>query len=141
VKRWAIWGALAVATACGGKHALRAFEPEWQNDGGASIARLQARLQATSLPVGAAVAVGVTGSGLIGIGLDGSGRWAYAGPVDARPTIAGDVVVLTGGGQVVALFPAPDHPPNLFRYFFYLCERCSDLKLKWSKRKTNQGSH
>jgi outer membrane protein assembly factor BamB len=103
VKTWVIWGALAVATACGGKHAMRAFEPEWQSDGGASIASVQARLKGTSLPIGAAVAIGVTSSGLVGIGLDGSGRWAYSGPVDARPALTGDVVVLTGGGKVVAL--------------------------------------
>ncbi len=64
---------------------------------------MQKRLAGKQLPPGAPVAVGVTKSGLVGIGLDGSGRWQHAVKLDARPAVAGQVVVATGGGQVFAL--------------------------------------
>jgi outer membrane protein assembly factor BamB len=79
------------------------FDAEWQNDGGKSIAKVQASLAGTKPPPGAAVAVGVTPSGLVAVALDGSGKWTHAGSVDARPVIAGDVVVASGGGKVFAL--------------------------------------
>jgi outer membrane protein assembly factor BamB len=96
---------LALATACGGaSHDLgAAFSTDWQNDNGRSIAQVQQRLATAKLPPGAAVAVGVTDKGLVGIGLDGSGRWEHAVKLDTRPAVAGQVVVGTGGGQVFAL--------------------------------------
>ena len=80
-----------------------AFSPNWQNDGGKSIKAVYARVSSAALPAGAAVAVGVTKSGLVGVGLDGSGRWTAAGRPDSQPAIAGDLVVYTTGGQLVAL--------------------------------------
>ncbi len=95
----------ALAAGCGGaSHDLgAAFSTDWQNDDGRSIAQVQQRLATAKLPAGAAVAVGVTKSGLVAIGLDGSGRWEHKTPLDARPAIAGQVVVATGGGKVFAL--------------------------------------
>jgi outer membrane protein assembly factor BamB len=99
--------ALALVTACsgttGGGGGTPLFAPEWQNDGGKSIAAVHARVAKSALPAGAAVAVGVTSRGLVGIGLDGSGRWSHPTVIDARPAIAGDVVVATGGGSLFAL--------------------------------------
>lgn len=90
-------------TACGSSNSLSgAFNTEWQNDGGKSIANLRRETQAQKLPVGVAVAVGVTASGLSAVTLDGK-AWRYNGKVDSRPTITGDVVVATGGGQLFAL--------------------------------------
>lgn len=79
-----------------------AFSPDWQNDGGKSIQAVYGRVSGAALAPGAAVAVGVTKDGLVGIGLDGSGKWKSAGRPDSQPAITGDVVVITTGGQLVA---------------------------------------
>lgn len=99
--------AAALVSACsgatGGGSGTPLFAPEWQNDGGKSIAAVYAKVGKTAVPAGAGVAVGVTAKGLVGIGLDGSGRWSHAALVDARPAIAGDVVVASGGDSLFAL--------------------------------------
>lgn len=107
MRRLVIGGAALLGlTACGGGMQGRlgsAFSTTWQNDGGKSIGALAERIAKAQLPVGRGLAVGVTTSGLVVIGLDGSAKWSRAGAVDARPAIAGDVVVATGGGRVFAL--------------------------------------
>ncbi len=91
------------ASACGSSNSLSgAFNTQWQDDGGKSITNLRRETQAQKLPVGVALAVGVTASGLSAVTLDGK-AWHYNGSVDSRPTITGDVVVATGGGQLFAL--------------------------------------
>lgn len=96
---------VALAVGCGGaSHDLgSAFSTHWKNDNGRSIAQVQKQLAGAKLPAGAAIAVGVTRQGLVAIGLDGSGRWEHKTPLDARPAIAGQVVVGTGGGTLFAL--------------------------------------
>ena len=49
--------------------------------------------------------IGVSGNTdkLIGLPLDGGSRWTFAHPIDARPVVAGQVVVGSGGGEVFAL--------------------------------------
>jgi outer membrane protein assembly factor BamB len=92
--------------ACSGGAAVNsshAFSPDWQNDAGKSIAAVYGRVQSATLPAGAAVAVGVSKDGLVGVGLDGSGRWTHAGRVDELPALSGDVVVATSGGKLFAL--------------------------------------
>ncbi len=97
-------GAL-LAVACGhaGAGGGHAFAPDWQSDNGKSIQAVYSRVSSASLPAGAAVAVGVTGDGLVGAPLDGGGSWSYAGAVDSEPSLAGDLVVLSGGGHLIAL--------------------------------------
>jgi outer membrane protein assembly factor BamB len=90
-------------SSCGGAGPGPAFAPGWQHDGGRSIRDVYQRVGTTPLPEGKGVAVGITDSGLVGIGLDGTGRWEKRTALDARPTIAGTVVVATGGGQLFAL--------------------------------------
>jgi outer membrane protein assembly factor BamB len=85
------------------QNSSHAFSADWQNDGGKSIAAVYGRVQNATLPVGSAVAVGVTKDGLTGIGLDGSGKWTHPGRVDELPALSGDVVVATSGGQLFAL--------------------------------------
>ncbi|HEX4338506.1 MAG TPA: PQQ-binding-like beta-propeller repeat protein [Polyangiaceae bacterium] len=94
----------AGAVACGGA-SLRgpAFKEDWQDDGGRAIAGVAARLESTKLPESKGLVLGVTKSGLVGMGLDGSGKWSHAGLPDSRPAIAGSVVVYTAGGQLVGL--------------------------------------
>ena len=97
-------GLLAVACSgatSGGGDQL--FAPEWQNDGGKSIAAVYAKVKGAALPPGTAVAVGVAQDGLVGVGLDGRSPWSYRTELDARPAVAGGVVVGTGEGSVFAL--------------------------------------
>jgi outer membrane protein assembly factor BamB len=95
--------ALFGTSACGAGVETRAFSPEWQNDDGRSITAVRARLGKTSLPTGKGYAVGISKRGLVGIGLDGTGKWTHPGRVDSRPSLAGDVVLFTAGQELVAL--------------------------------------
>lgn len=100
----AIFFAAALATACGaGGMRGPAFSEEWQDDGGAAIAAVASKVQKTPLPESKGLVVGVTKTGLVGMGLDGSGKWSHAAAPDARPSIAGGVVVYTQTGQLIAL--------------------------------------
>jgi outer membrane protein assembly factor BamB len=95
-----------LALACGSSGAAgggKAFMPEWQNDAGKSIQAVYAKVGSKAPPAGAAVAVGLTGDGMVGIGLDGKGAWTHLGPVDTEPSITGDVVVASGAGKLYAL--------------------------------------
>lgn len=102
---------LALAGACGGGQTQgTAFDPRWTNDDGAGIAAFQRQVAATALPVGADVVVGVTGSEgahrLVGAPLSGDARgarWTFTHPLDARPALAGSVVVGLGHGELFAL--------------------------------------
>lgn len=107
---WAIapigGAALASALACGGgQTGSGLFSASWTDDGGRSIATLQQKLAKTGVPLGADVAVGVAGHGskLLGLPLAGGPRWTFAHAIDARPVVAGGVVVATGAAEVFAL--------------------------------------
>jgi outer membrane protein assembly factor BamB len=109
LRRWPLL--LLAATAACGSARMRAylFSTEWEDDGGASIARVWERVGSTPLPLAPDVVVGVTGEGaqstVIGLPLDGStaAPWRFDHPLDARPSIAAGVVVVSGGGETVAL--------------------------------------
>lgn len=94
----------AVTPACGGKgKRSAAFANDWESDRGKSIQAVYQQLRGKKPPTGAAVALGVTRSGLIARSLDGSENWSYNHKLDSRPSIAGDVVVGSGGGSVFCL--------------------------------------
>ncbi|MGK3998666.1 outer membrane protein assembly factor BamB family protein [Sorangium sp. So ce1024] len=98
----------ALSGACGGGQTQgEAFDPAWKDDGGAGIAAFQQRFAGRPIPVGADVAVGVVaGPGphrLVGVPLDGGPAWTFAHPLDARPAVAGSVVVGLGEGELFAL--------------------------------------
>ena len=101
----ALVAAATLTAACGGGSGAvgSAFNTNWENDGGRSIADVQRRLASATLPAGTGVAVGVTPKGLIGAPLDGSATWKHAAKLDGRPAITGNVVVGSGSGQVFAL--------------------------------------
>lgn len=101
VVRTALLAAFAV-TACGGAN-TRVFSPDWQNDHGESIAALEQQLRSQKPPAGKALAVGVVPAGIVAVALDGSSKWSHTMKLDARPVIAGDVVVGSGEGKVTAL--------------------------------------
>ncbi|WP_104985993.1 PQQ-binding-like beta-propeller repeat protein [Sorangium cellulosum] len=101
-------GALAaLAVACGGGQTYgEAFDRRWKDDGGAGIAEFQRRFAGTPIPVGVDVAVGVAGEDarrLVGVPLDGGAAWSFVHRLDARPAVAGNVVVGLGRGELFAL--------------------------------------
>ncbi len=92
--------------ACGGGQTHpNMFATDWEDDGGKSVAAVQARIGATKPPAGADVAVGVGGNSdkVVGVALAGGTPWTFAHGIDVRPTIAGTVVVAEGGGELFAL--------------------------------------
>jgi outer membrane protein assembly factor BamB len=93
-----------LTAACGGGAARgAAFASDWQSDDGKSIGMVVAKVGKVALPEGSGLAVGVTTMGLVAQSLDGTHHWTHPGAVDARPAIAGDVVVYTSAGNLVAL--------------------------------------
>jgi outer membrane protein assembly factor BamB len=106
VKRPGIVAVLGLAVACGGGQTRSSlFSTNWEDDGGVSIGRLWDRIGAAPIPASADVVVGVAGNAdkLIGSPVGGGSKWTFAHPLDARPVIAGNVVVGSGGGEVFAL--------------------------------------
>ncbi|HEY2509689.1 MAG TPA: HEAT repeat domain-containing protein, partial [Polyangiaceae bacterium] len=111
VKRAAglVLGALAtalVAAACGGgTTSIRLFSTDWSNDGGKSMDALRQKLAGKRPPVGTDVVVAVAGNSdkIVGLPLGGGSKWTVDHTLDARPVIAGTVVVCSGGGELFAL--------------------------------------
>jgi outer membrane protein assembly factor BamB len=105
-----------VAACGGGQTRLGAvFSNDWHDDGGARVRAVQARILATPIARNAPAAVGVFEGGLVGVALGAGGAsdgavWSYAHAVDARPLIAGSVVVGSGGGQLFALDAGTGRP-------------------------------
>lgn len=99
--------ALAVLAACGGgtTRVGARFSTDWTDDGGISIARIWDRLGSASVPASADVVVGIAGNAdkLVGLPLAGGSKWTFAHPLDARPVVAGGVVIASGSGEVIAL--------------------------------------
>lgn len=94
-------GLAGILGACGGARQTVAFSSEWQSDDGRAIAAVARKVG--TVPEGQGLAVGVTNGGILGIWLDGTHRWKVAAKPDSRPSIAGQVVVYTTGGTMVAL--------------------------------------
>lgn len=95
-----------VSAACGGgQNRTDLFSPEWNNDNGAAITALQAKLRGTHPPPGANVVLGISGRSnlIIGQPLGNGARWTFAHPLDARPFITGNIVVGSGGGELFGL--------------------------------------
>ncbi len=110
MKRQVVGAALLVfcgsGGACGaGQTRLSLLSTEWEDDGGASIGRVWQRVGSASIPQSADVVVGIAGQAdkIIGLPLGGGSQWAFAHRLDARPVVAGKVVVGSGSGEVFAL--------------------------------------
>jgi outer membrane protein assembly factor BamB len=86
------------------------FSTDWKDDGGAGVRAVQARILATPIARSTPVAVGVSDDGLVGVGLASGAPWFYAHAVDARPVVAGTVVVGAGGGEIFALDATTGRP-------------------------------
>jgi outer membrane protein assembly factor BamB len=93
-----------VLPACGGGGgAGQGFARAWRNDGGESIARLEQEQRTLPKVPNTAVAVGVTAKGLRGAALPDGDVWHSTTPVDVVPSIAGNLVIATGGDELFAL--------------------------------------
>ncbi len=98
--------AAMIGASCGGGQTNpKLFSADWEDDGGASIERVRLKLAGVRPAPGADVVVGVAGNAdkLVGIPLTSGPKWTFAHPLDARPVIAGGIVVGSGGGEVFAL--------------------------------------
>ncbi len=94
------------AAACGADQAQpRLFSTNWLDDQGRSIAQVQARLRGARPGASADVVVAVAGNKdkVLGLPLSGGAPWSFQHALDARPIVAGGVVVGSGGNEVFAL--------------------------------------
>ncbi len=94
---------LSVGCGAAGVGAGKGFDPDWQNDNGASIAAIEQRLHGLPLVPNARVVVGVSDTGLLGASLDGKSHWSHPSKPSSAPIIAGNLVIFGEGDQVVAL--------------------------------------
>jgi outer membrane protein assembly factor BamB len=99
--------AFVACAACGGGDQLhpKLFSSDWTDDGGTSIAALRTKLHDTPFTRGADVVVAVPESGdrIVGLPMAGGQKWTVRHALDARPQIAGSLVVGSGGGEVFAV--------------------------------------
>ena len=82
------------------------FSTNWLDDQGKSIGEVQARLKNAPAGAKADLVVAVAGAKndkLIGVPLSGGANWTFQHALDARPIIAGGVVVGSGNGEIFAL--------------------------------------
>ncbi len=97
----------ATVASCGGAQTggMKRFSTDWEDDRGVSIARVWERLSGTAIPPSADIAVGIArrDDKLIGMPLAGGSKWTFAHALDARPIVAGNVVVGSGGGEAFAV--------------------------------------
>jgi outer membrane protein assembly factor BamB len=103
----ATWLALVswLASCAGTQTRLALFSTDWEDDGGASIARMWQRMEHAPIVPAADVVVAVAGRAdkVIGLPLTGAPKWVFAHPVDVRPIVTGRVVVGSGNGETFAL--------------------------------------
>ncbi|WP_394833223.1 PQQ-binding-like beta-propeller repeat protein [Pendulispora rubella] len=98
--------AVTLSTACGGAlNRADLFSSDWSADRAQGVDAVRSRLAGTRPSPGTDIAIGVAGNGdkIVAVLLDSGEKWTYAHPLDARPAIAGQVVVGSGGGEVFAL--------------------------------------
>jgi outer membrane protein assembly factor BamB len=96
--------AAALPACAGGQTRGNVFSSDWSDDQGRSIDAVRQRLRGAHPVRGVDLAVGVGGNGdkLIGQVLGGS-RWTFQHALDARPQIAGALVIGSGGNELFAL--------------------------------------
>lgn len=95
---------LSFALGCNKNPAVKStLDTMWQWDGGVEASRVFERIGAAKAPPDVPAAVGVTGRGLVGRALPDGKLWTYEGEVDVLPTLVGDAVFFSGGGEVLML--------------------------------------
>lgn len=106
ILRGIVFAAALAATGCASDPLRpKLFSTDWQDDQGASIDAVFAKTRGATLPPGADVVIGVAlaGDHIVGQPLGGAPKWTYTHALDARPTVAGGIVVGQGGGEIFAL--------------------------------------
>lgn len=97
----------AATMACAGDASRPSlFSTNWLDDQGKSIDEVRAKLHGAKPAGNADLVVAVAGpraDKLIGAPLNGGANWTFEHALDARPIIAGGVVVGSGAGEVFAL--------------------------------------
>ena len=97
---------LLVAACPGDAAHPKTFSTDWLDDSGKSIGEVQAKLRGAKLGAPADVVIALAGDRadkLLGVPLGGGAPWTFAHANDARPIIAGGVVVGSGNNEVFAL--------------------------------------
>lgn len=105
MKKLAIALVLAgAAIACGGGSSRPpTFSTDWTDDQGKSIEEVYARLRSAPQKAETDLVVSVAGKEkIIATPLGDGAAWSVNHPLDARPIIAGSVVVVSGGNEIVA---------------------------------------
>lgn len=80
-----------------------AFTTNWEDDGGQSIAKVEARLRGKRPAPIVDVAVGVGDDVIVGLPLAGGSTWAFEHKLSSRPDVVGGVVVAAGAGELFCL--------------------------------------
>ena len=81
----------------------KTFSTDWVDDQGKSIAQVEARLRDAPKGTQTDLVVSVAQNDkIIGTPLGGGAPWTVTHALDARPIIAGNVVIVSGGSEVVA---------------------------------------
>jgi outer membrane protein assembly factor BamB len=101
---FALLGALATGGCAGNSGRPKTFSTDWVDDQGKSISEVQNRLREarSGASTDLVVAVGEHDK-IIGTPLGGGSPWTVTHALDARPIIAGGVVVVSGNKEVAAL--------------------------------------
>jgi hypothetical protein len=116
---------LALGSACASAGVMKpGFEPGWKWNGGRESRALLARLGEAKQGSFPSVAVGVGARGVVGRVLPTDPLWRLDGPVDVLPSISGDSVAWSGGGNITVvqardgqiLFRIPSHERRLEGY-------------------------
>jgi outer membrane protein assembly factor BamB len=95
----------ALVQACGGDLGRpKTFSTDWADDQGKSITAVYDRLRGAKSATATDLVVSVADNDtLIGTPLGTGSPWTAKHALDARPIVAGGVVVVSGGGEVAAL--------------------------------------
>ncbi len=94
--------AICLSGCAGVEGIAKGFDTSWAS-GGTAEEDVLARLARANPEAPPAVAVGVTGRGLVGRTLPDGKRWEYTGAVDTLPILSGGVVAVSGSGRVALL--------------------------------------
>jgi len=79
------------------------FTTQWLSDAGTSIAAIEAEVRQSPKPPSSNVVVGVGEAAVVGLPLAGGQRWSYSAVPDTQPSIAGELVIFSSRGKLIAL--------------------------------------
>src|SRR5262249_2549652 len=96
--------AMAAAAGCADPNRPKTFSTDWRGDQSKTISDVLAPVPRAKPRPSVDVVVSVSGKDkIIGTPLGQGAQWTTNHGLDARPVIAGDVVIVSGDGEVVAL--------------------------------------